>query len=168
MHPRPPPASPPCHSERSEESLVTLLAPPAPRRTGQVPLSCLCTRFFARPFGLPLNDRACALFSALSPAYCSALVPANNLARFSHLPFQGLRPLFYSLFFYALIRFRPPFALPLCHSERSEESLDNLLAPPCLHNRPHDKVPSPPHPGHPLSTCLPSLREVAGAACRRE
>ena len=52
----------------SEESPYALLASPVPRGVGQAPLSRPCTRFFARPYGLPLNDRAFALLSALTLA----------------------------------------------------------------------------------------------------
>ena len=77
-------------------------------------------RFFARPCGLSLNDRACAPCSAPAPARFLALCTRQPLRRFPALPFPGLSPLLTAL---ALAHFLVPRSPPLSrHSERSEES----------------------------------------------
>ena len=81
----------------SEESPSLCWPCPRQHRPGQPPLSCPCARFFPRPCGLPLNDRAIALLTApgflcflnLLPTVVFVPFPSSALRLHPHLPPSG-------------------------------------------------------------------------------
>jgi hypothetical protein len=75
-----------------------------------------------------LFPRACAPCSAPAPARFLASRARQRLPPRYHTFVPGAFALLTVQALYTVMRLHPPFALPLCHSERSEESPDDRLA----------------------------------------
>ena len=112
----PPSAFPLCHSERKRG---ISLHPPGPVSTtlhSPSAAHCQCNRFFARPFGLSLNDRAVALLTA--PIFC-VLVRLRTPSALSLGLSQQATPLIHAPSFFLSAYTSPASNTPITRKSRA-------------------------------------------------